>query len=342
MLTIVILTIFIALLFDFLNGMNDAANSIATIVATRVLSPRAAVAWAAFFNFLAILLFGVPVATTVGKGIVDPGIVTPYLIFSALLGAVVWVYFCTHFGMPISVSHSLIGGLMGAGLVHGGFDALLTSGIMKVLLFILLSPLIGFLLGNFLMSVTLWLAGKRSPQKIDRYFRGFQLFSSAIFSLGHGSNDAQKTMGIIAILLFCAKDYLIGDLGLPAWIYNKDVFYVPFWVVIAAYFAIAMGTLLGGWKVVRTLGSGLTHLAPVHGFSAETAGALTVIGSSLFGIPVSTTHTITGSIIGVGVTRRLSSVKWNKATHIIAAWVFTIPGSLLIGGLSYWISRQFI
>lgn len=325
---IVIVIIIVALSFDFLNGMNDAANSIATIVSTKVLTPLAAVAWAAFFNFAAAFIFGVHVATTIGKGIVNPAILNEYLILAALLGAVVWVYFCTRIGLPISVSHSLIGGLIGPALISHGPSALVSSGIIKVTLFIFLSPIIGFLLAYILMILVLLIFKRFSPSKVDRYFRIFQLFSSAVFSLGHGSNDAQKTMGIIAVALFTT-----GHIG--------SEFYVPTWVIISAYSAISLGTLSGGWKVIRTLGNGLTDLKPVHGFCAETAGAITVIMSSSFGIPVSTTHTITGSVIGVGITKRFSAVRWAVAGNIIWAWIFTIPASMAVSAGIFWAMRFF-
>jgi len=326
---IVILCIVIALGFDFLNGINDAANSIATIVSTRVLTPRQAVLWAAFWNFAAAGVLGLHVANTIGKGIIDSSIVNEYFILAALIGGISWVYFCTHFGLPISVSHSLIGGLLGPAIVIGGVKYIIADGIIKIALFIVLSPVIGFVIGFLMMTLTLWIFRNRSPHKVDNWFRGLQLFSSAVFSLGHGGNDAQKTMGIIAILLFST-----GHLG--------SEFYVPLWVVIAAYTSIALGTYLGGWRVIKTLGIGLTDLKPVHGFNAETAGALTVIGNTLAGIPVSTTHTITGSIMGVGATRRLSAVRWGVATNIVSAWLLTIPAATLISGLVYWILQFFI
>jgi len=322
MLTLVIIGVVIALAFDFLNGMNDAANSIATIVSTRVLSPLAAVAWAAFFNFAAYFIFGVHVANTIGKGIVDPAIVNEYFILSALTGAIVWVWFCTHFGLPISVSHALIGGMIGPALFVEGAGFIIGSGVFKIVLFIFLSPLIGLVLGYLMMILTMVIFKNTSPNKVDHIFRGLQLLSSAFFSLGHGSNDAQKTMGIIAILLFST-----GHLG--------SEFYVPEWVVISAYSSISLGTLLGGWKVIKTMGMGLTDLKPVGGFSAETAGALTLIGTALAGIPVSTTHTITGSIIGVGITKRMSAVRWGTASHIVVAWVLTIPAAMIVSGLLY-------
>jgi len=324
MLTIVIITIAIALIFDFLNGMNDAANSIATIVSTKVLSPFMAVLWAAFFNFAAVFIFGVSVATTIGKGIIDPTIVNEYVILGSLLGAIIWVYACTFLGMPISVSHALIGGLMGPALVVGGTSAILTTGLTKVLIFIVLSPLIGMVLSYFIMIITMLIFRKTHPRKVDKYFRVLQLFSSAVFSLGHGSNDAQKTMGIITILLFST-----GYLG--------PEFHVPTWVIFASYSAIALGTLAGGRRVIKTLGSGLTHLKPVQGFSAETAGALSVIGSTLGGIPVSTTHTITGAILGVGLTKRVSAIRWGIAGNIIIAWIFTIPGTMVLSAGIYYI-----
>ncbi len=329
MLYVVILIIGVALFFDFLNGMNDAANSIATIVSTKVLSPKMAVAWAAMFNFAAAFIFGVHVATTIGKGIVDPQIVNEHYVFSALIGAVLWTHYCTHFGLPISVSHALIGGMIGPAVVSGGARFLVADGILKVVVFIVLSPVIGFLLGHIMMVITLHLFKRRTPSRVDSLFRMMQLLSSAIFSLGHGCNDAQKTMGIIAVLL-----YSTGYLGAK--------FYVPLWVIFAAYSAIALGTLLGGWRVIPAMGVGLTNLKPVHGFCAETSGALTIIGASLFGIPVSTTHTIAGSIMGVGATRRVSAVRWNLATHIVWAWVLTIPCAMIVSAAVYLILNLFI
>lgn len=321
---VVILCIVIALGFDFLNGMNDAANSIATIVSTKVMTPRVAVLWAAFWNFAAAGILGLHVANTIGKGIIEPSIVNEYFILASLIGGISWVYFCTHYGLPISVSHALIGGLIGPAIVIGGTKYLIGAGILKVALFIILSPLLGFVIGFLMMTLTLWVFRNRSPFKVDNWFKLMQLASSAVFSLGHGGNDAQKTMGIIAILL-----YSTGHLGAE--------FYVPGWVVVSAYSAIALGTYFGGWKVVKTLGVGLTDLHPVHGFNAETAGALTVIGSTLAGIPVSTTHTITGAIMGVGATRRLTAVRWSVASNIVAAWLLTIPASMVISGLIYWV-----
>lgn len=330
MLTIVI--IFIALVFDFLNGMNDAANSIATVVSTRVLSPKLAVAWAAFFNFVAAFGFGVAVARTIGKGIVDPAIVTQEMILAALVGAIVWTHLCTLYGLPISVSHSLIGGLVGAAIVKTGFEALIVGGITKVVLFIFLSPIIGLFVAFLLMVAVSWMFRRWAVQKVDRFFRIGQLLSSAAFSLGHGTNDAQKTMGIIAVLLFTT------EAGLPTWLYDQSQgFYVPYWVILAAHTAIALGTLIGGWKVVKTMGIKLTHLKPVGGFCAEGAGALVLLGTALSGIPVSTTHTIAGAIMGTGATRRISAVRWGIAGKIVAAWILTIPSSALVAGLVYWL-----
>ena len=313
----------IALAFDFINGLHDAANSIATVVSTRVLPPKWAVAWAAFFNFAAAMLFGVAVAKTIGKGIVDPSIITPWLVLAALTGAIAWSYGCTLFGLPISVSHSLIGGLAGAGVAHSGTQVLLSGGLLKVALFIVLSPLLGLVLGYVLMIAMFWIFRRWSPRRVDRLFRVGQLVSSAAFSLGHGSNDAQKTMGIIAVVLFSTG--------------HIDHFYVPLWVVLAAYSAIALGTLAGGWRVIRTMGMGLTALKPVGGFCAETGGALSLFLASFLGVPVSTTHTITGAILGVGSTINASAVRWGVAGRIVWAWVLTIPCSAFISGLMVWI-----
>lgn len=333
MLTIVIAGIIIALLFDFLNGMNDAANSIATIVSTKVLSPGLAVLWAAFWNFAAFFIFGIHIANTIGKGIIDPSIVNPQLVLSALIGAVIWVWVCTHYGLPISVSHALIGGMIGPAWFVFGTDALVLTGILKIALFIVLSPLIGSVLSFMMMSITLLIFKRKHPLKVERTFKVLQLFSSAIFSLGHGGNDAQKTMGIIAILLFSVSG---TNSFIDTYLYNNTgEFHVPMWLIISCYSVIALGTITGGWKVIKTLGDGLAKLKPVQGFCAETAGALTLIGTALGGIPVSTTHTITGSIIGVGLTKGVASVKWATAKNIVAAWILTIPATLIISGLIY-------
>lgn len=336
MLTLTIIIILIALVFDYLNGMNDAANSIATIVSTRVLSPRLAVAWAAFFNFVAAFGFGVAVAKTIGKGIVDPSVVTQELIFSALVGAIVWTHLCTRYGLPISVSHSLIGGLVGAAIAKAGLQALIASGISKVVLFIFLSPLIGLGAALLLMIAVTWVFRGWAVQKVDRFFRVGQLLSSAVFSLGHGTNDAQKTMGIIAVLLYTT------NVSTPTWMYDQSQgFYVPYWVILAAHTAIALGTLVGGWKVVRTMGIKLTHLKPIGGFCAETGGALVLVGTALAGIPVSTTHTIAGAIMGVGATKRISAVRWGIVGKIVVAWILTIPLSSLVSGLVYWLIEKY-
>jgi len=317
MIGLVLFIVVLALLFDFVNGMNDAANSIATVVSTRVLSPKVAVLWAAFFNFAAAFGFGVKVATTIGKGIVDVTVVDEFLVLSALVGAIAWSYLCTRIGIPISVSHALIGGLAGAGIAKGGFAALIVSGLTKVSIFIVLSPLLGLILGYLFMAGALWSVKRRPPNAVDRAFRLGQLISSAAYSIGHGANDAQKTMGIIALVL-----YTSGVL---------DHFYVPTWVIVAAYLSIAAGTYTGGWKVIRTMGMKLTLLRPIGGFSAETASASILFGTALAGIPVSTTHTIAGAIMGVGATRRVSAVRWGVAGRIILAWVLTIPCSGLMG-----------
>jgi PiT family inorganic phosphate transporter len=323
MIILIIFIILLALLFDFINGMNDAANSVATVISTHVLSPRLAVLWAAFFNFFAAATFGVHVATTIGKGIIDTAIVTPAMILATLVGAIVWSYFCTHVGIPISVSHSLVGGLVGTAIVKSGVKALIMSGIIKVFLFIFLAPLLGLVLGYLIMVAVYWICRKQHPQVVDRWFRRLQLISAAFYSLGHGTNDAQKTMGIISMLLFST-----GLLG--------KTFYVPFWVIISCYFAIAMGTLAGGWRVIKTLGMKIIKLRPVHGFSAETAAAISILFSSTLGMPVSTTHTITGSIIGVGLTSKFKAVRWGLAYRIVWAWVLTIPSSAILSAICWY------
>src|SRR5882672_2430715 len=305
-----------------MNGFHDAANSIATVVSTRVLTPRAAVAWAAFFNFVAAFGFGVAVATTVGKGIVQPEVVDHAVIFAGLTAAFLWDLITWHYGLPSSSSHALIAGLAGAGVAKGGLGVLVPAGLIKVVVFIVLSPLVGFLLGATLMIVITHVVHRATPATVDRTFRRLQLVSAAGYSLGHGTNDAQKTMGIIAVLLFTS-----GYLG--------DQFYVPFWVVLICHAAIALGTMFGGWRIVRTMGMRLTALQPIGGFCAETAGAIALLGSAKFGIPVSTTHTITGAIIGVGSTRRLSAVRWGVARSVIWAWVLTIPCTAAISAAIY-------
>jgi PiT family inorganic phosphate transporter len=318
----------VALAFDFINGFHDAANSIATVVSTRVLSPHIAVAWAAFFNFVAFMIFGAHVAKTIGKGVVDPAIVTPAVVLAGLIGAIVWNLMTWWWGLPSSSSHALVGGYTGAALAKAGPAAVIASGVTKVAWFIVLSPLIGMVLGFLTMWFVSWLNHRSTPARVDRLFRRLQLVSAASFSLGHGGNDAQKTAGIITALLY-SIGYLHGD------------FQVPLWVVALSYAAIGLGTLVGGWRIVETMGMRLTKLQPIGGFSAETAGAATLFAVTALGIPVSTTHTITGAIVGVGATRRLSAVKWGVAGRIVWAWIFTIPAACLMAGLTYFILKAF-
>src|SRR5215217_3315760 len=313
----------IALLFDFLNGLHDAANSIATIVSTRVLRPQYAVVWAAFFNFIAFLFFGLHVAQTIGKGIVAADVVNAQVVFGALMGAIIWNVITWIGGIPSSSSHALIGGLLGAGVAKAGVGAVVWSGLGPTLLAIFLSPLIGFALALLLVLITSWLARGFSPFAVDRSFRILQFASASLYSLGHGGNDAQKTMGIIAVLLFSQ-----GHLG--------EQFYVPFWVVLTCPAAIGLGTLFGGWRIVHTMGSKITRLTPMQGFCAEAGGAMTLFGATWLGIPVSTTHTITGAIVGVGAARRVSAVRWNVASSIVYAWVITITASAGVAALAYW------
>jgi len=322
----IVLLILVALAFDFMNGFHDAANSIATVVSTRVLTPRAAVAWAAFFNFVAAFGFGVAVATTVGKGIVAPEAVDRTVIFAALVAAFLWDLITWRYGLPSSSSHALIAGLAGAGVAKAGVGVLLPAGLVKVVVFIVVSPLVGFFLGALFMVVIIRFVHRASPFTIDRTFRRLQLLSAAGYSLGHGTNDAQKTMGIIAVLLFTS-----GYLG--------DKFFVPFWVILICHAAIALGTMFGGWRIVRTMGMRLTALQPLGGFCAETAGAIALLGSATLGIPVSTTHTITGAIVGVGSTRRLSAVRWGVAQNVVLAWILTIPCTATLAALVYLLLR---
>ena len=321
-LLLVIFIILVALAFDYINGFHDAANSIATVVSTRVLTPTQAVLWAAFFNFVAAFGFGVNVAKTVGKGVVESGVVDHWVILGALTGAIVWNLITWYYAIPSSSSHALIGGFAGAAVAKAGFGALIPSGLLKIALFIVLAPVIGLCLGFALMVATMWVFRRFRPSRVDGLFRRLQLASAAFYSLGHGTNDAQKTMGIIAILLFTG-----GYLG--------PEFYVPFWVILAAHLAIGLGTLAGGWRIVKTMGMRLTKLRPVGGFCAEAAGAVMLIGTALGGIPVSTTHTITGSIMGVGATQRLSAVRWGVAGRIVWAWILTIPLSAAIAALTW-------
>jgi inorganic phosphate transporter, PiT family len=321
-LPVLIALIAVALLFDFLNGLHDAANSIATIVSTRVLRPQYAVLWAAFFNFIAFLFFGLHVATTIGTGIVDASVADARVIFGALMGAIVWNIVTWTLGIPSSSSHALIGGLVGAGAAKAGFGAIVWSGLGKTAAAIVLSPLLGFLLALLLTLIVSWIFVRSTPYAVDATFRWLQFVSASLYSLGHGGNDAQKTMGIIAVLL-----YSQGHIG---------EFHVPFWVVIACQAAMGLGTLFGGWRIVHTMGSRITRLTPVQGFSAETGGAITLFLATWLGIPVSTTHTITGAIIGVGAARRVSAVRWNVTTNIVVAWVITMPAAALVGALFYW------
>ena len=314
--------ILVALIFDFVNGFHDAANSIATVVSTRVLSPRYAVIWAAFFNFIAFLFFGLHVATTIGNGIIEPAVVDPAVIFAALVGAIAWDLITWFYGIPSSSSHALIGGLAGAAVAKAGAGSLNAAGLTKVTVSIVLSPVLGLVLAFLLMMAVFWILRRSTPAKVDNWFRRGQLFSAALYSLGHGGNDAQKTMGIITVLLFKT-----GHLG--------DTFYVPLWVVLACHAAMALGTLSGGWRIVRTMGLKITKLKPVGGFCAETGGAITLFAATALGIPVSTTHTITGAIIGVGAVTKLSAIRWGVAGRIVWAWVLTIPCSAFIAGVTW-------
>lgn len=318
---IVVGLIAVALVFDYINGFHDAANSIATVVSTRVLSPGKAVVWAAFFNFIAAFTFGTAVAKTVGSGMIDVNIVTFAVVFGGLTGAIVWDLLTWFYGLPTSSSHALIGGYAGAAVAKAGFGALIPSGWTLTLIFIVLSPLIGLVAGFFLMTVILWVFRWTPPSRVDKWFRRLQLLSAAFFSLNHGANDAQKTMGIIAGVLFAAG-YI-------------PTFDIPFWVILAAHTAIGLGTLAGGWRIIHTMGSKITKLQPVGGFAAETGAATALMIATLTGVPVSTTHAITGAIVGVGSTRRLSAVRWGVAGQIVWAWVLTIPAAFTIGAVTY-------
>jgi PiT family inorganic phosphate transporter len=325
----ILLLILLALIFDFLNGFHDSANSIATIVSTRVLTPRRAVVWAAFFNFIAFLFFGLHVANTIGKGIIDIAIVDRGVIFATLIGACSWDVITWYLGLPTSSSHALIGGMIGAALVKVGTQALVWSGITKTVVFIFVSPILGLVLGTVLGAAVYWACRHTTPRKVDHLFRKGQLLSAALYSMGHGANDAQKTMGVIASLLFSAG-VLTGE------------FHVPLYVVLLCQGAIALGTMFGGWRIVKTMGQKVAKLRPVDGFSAESSAAMTLAISSAFGIPVSTTHTITGSIMGVGSLRRLSAVRWGVAYNIVWAWILTIPAAALISALAYLIVGRFL
>ena len=320
----------LALAFDFMNGFHDAANSIATVVSTRVLRPHWAVAWAAFFNFVAFLVFGLAVADTIGRGVIDTEVVDAFVLIGALFGAIVWNVVTWWLGLPSSSSHALIGGLGGAAAAKAGFGALVGSGFAKIGAAIVLSPALGLALGMTLMTLLSWLLFRKAPHRVDRWFRRLQLVSAALYSLGHGANDAQKTMGVIALVLVAAgslkRDFGAGD--------------IPLWVVLACQSAMALGTLFGGWRIVRTMGMKITKLKPVGGFCAESAGAATLFLATHLGIPVSTTHTITGAIIGVGATRKLSAVRWGVASRIVWAWLFTMPASAAIAAATWWIATR--
>ena len=325
---VVALLVCLAIVFDFMNGFHDAANSIATVVSTGVLKPGQAVLFAAFFNFIAIFIFHLSVAATVGKGIVQPGIVDTHVVFGALLGAITWNVVTWYYGIPSSSSHALIGGIVGAVMAKSGAGALVSGGVFKTVAFIFVSPLLGFLLGSIMMVVVAWVCRRATPSKVDRWFRRLQLVSAGAYSLGHGGNDAQKTIGIIWMLLI-ATGYASATDASP-----------PVWTIVSCYVAIAMGTMFGGWRIVKTMGQRITKLKPVGGFCAETGGALTLFLATGLGIPVSTTHTITGAIVGVGSTQRASAVRWGVAGNIVWAWIFTIPASAFVAAIAYWISFQ--
>ena len=321
--------IILALLFDFMNGFHDAANSIATVVSTGVLKPSQAVLMAAFFNFVAIAVFQLKVATTVGKGTIDPMVVDHYVVFGALVGAIVWNFITWYYGIPSSSSHALIGGLVGAAVAKAGTSSLISAGLIKTITFIVLSPLLGLFFGSLMMLIVSWVFVRSTPRHVDKWFRRMQLVSASMYSLGHGGNDAQKTMGIIWMLLIASGAAAASD---P----------LPTWVIVSCYLAIGMGTLFGGWRIVKTMGQKITKLRPVGGFCAETGGAITLFLATSLGIPVSTTHTITGAIVGVGSSRKMSAVRWGVAGNIVWAWVFTIPASAFMAAIAWWVGKQFL
>ncbi len=325
---VVILLVALALAFDFMNGFHDAANSIATVVSTGVLRPTQAVVFAAFFNFVAIFVFHLSVAATVGKGIVQPGVVDTHVVFGALVGAITWNVVTWYYGIPSSSSHALIGGIVGAVIAKSGTGALLATGVGKTVLFIFISPTLGFLLGSLMMVIVAQVFRRAAPLRVDRWFRRLQLVSAGAYSLGHGGNDAQKTIGIIWMLLIATGYTAAGEASPPTW------------VIVSCYVAIAAGTMFGGWRIVKTMGQKITKLKPVGGFCAETGGAMTLFLATALGIPVSTTHTITGAIVGVGSTQRASAVRWGVAGNIIWAWILTIPASAFVAALAYWVSLQ--
>ncbi len=324
----VVLLVVLALAFDFMNGFHDAANSIATVVSTGVLKPGQAVIFAAFFNFVAIFVFHLSVAATIGKGLAQPGIVDVHVVFGALVGAITWNFITWYYGIPSSSSHALIGGIVGAVIAKAGANALVSSSLIKTVLFIFVSPTLGFALGSIMLIGVSWALRRSTPSRADRWFRRLQLVSAGAYSLGHGGNDAQKTIGIVWMLLIATGYTAAGDASPPGW------------VVLSCYTAIALGTMFGGWRIVKTMGQRLTKLKPVHGFCAETGGAITLFLAASLGIPVSTTHTITGAIIGVGATRRASAVRWGVAGNIVWAWVLTIPASAFVAAVAYWVSLQ--
>ena len=323
---VVMMLVVLAIAFDFMNGFHDAANSIATVVSTGVLRPMHAVMFAAFFNFIAVFVFHLSVAATVGKGIVMPGVVDTHVVFGALIGAITWNLITWYYGIPSSSSHALIGGIVGAAMAKAGSSVLVTAGILKTVAFIFVSPLLGYLLGSLMMVGVAWIFRRTRPGRVDKWFRRLQLVSAGAYSLGHGGNDAQKTIGIIWMLLIATGYTAAGD-SAP-----------PLWVVISCYVAIAVGTMFGGWRIVKTMGQRITKLKPVGGFCAETGGAMTLFLATGLGIPVSTTHTITGAIVGVGSTQRASAVRWGVAGNIVWAWILTIPASALVAALAYWVS----
>ncbi|MDD2728881.1 inorganic phosphate transporter [Malikia sp.] len=325
---VIAVLVVMALLFDFMNGFHDAANSIATVVSTGVLKPAQAVAFAAFFNFVAIFIFHLTVAATVGKGIAEPGVVDTHVVFGALAGAISWNLITWYYGIPSSSSHALIGGIVGAVIAKAGASALVSTGIVKTVIFIFISPLLGFLFGSLMMVIVAWTCRSFTPSKVDRWFRRLQLVSAGAYSLGHGGNDAQKTIGIIWMLLLATGYASAADSSPPSW------------VIICCYMAIGAGTLFGGWRIVKTMGQKITKLKPVGGFCAETGGAITLFLATALGVPVSTTHTITGAIVGVGSVQRLSAVRWGVAGNIVWAWVLTIPASAAVAAVAYWVSLQ--
>ena len=325
---VVVLLVVLALIFDFMNGFHDAANSIATVVSTGVLKPGQAVLFAAVFNFVAIFVFQLSVAATIGKGLAQPGVVDVHVVFGALVGAICWNFITWYYGIPSSSSHALIGGIVGAVIAKAGIGALVAASLLKTVAFIFVSPMLGFVLGSLMLIAVSWILRRSTPSRVDRWFRRLQLLSAGAYSLGHGGNDAQKTIGIVWMLLIATGYTAAGDAAPPTW------------VVLSCYTAIALGTLFGGWRIVKTMGQRLTKLKPVHGFCAETGGAITLFTAALLGIPVSTTHTITGAIVGVGATQRASAVRWGVAGNIVWAWVLTIPSSAFVAAVAYWISLQ--